>query len=175
MNRINNGRVDIKSPDTSNLFALYDKIPANQCVTFRNPTEGLWDETTLSLAFFSQQNIQIMQNGIRAGVYKRSNGQYLVGPQDCDPLKIIMRSVYLQYSANQPTHVTQQIEELNKIVLNYCIQQVYGEAQGYLKYIDDASTLVVPIAPPVMASNTDRTLELKTWFGNKTNWGDVIG
>jgi hypothetical protein len=175
MNRINNGRVDIKSPDTSNLFALYDKIPANQCVTFRNPTEGLWDETTLSLAFFSQQNIQILQNGIRAGVYKRSNGQYLVGPQDCDPLKIIMRSVYLQYSANQPTHVTQQIEELNKIVLNYCIQQVYGEAQGYLKYIDDASTLVVPIAPPVMASNTDRTLELKTWFGNKTNWGDVIG
>lgn len=175
MNRINNGRVDIKSPDTSNLFALYDKIPANQCVTFRNPTEGLWDETTLSLAFFSQQNIQILQNGIRAGVYKHSNGQYLVGPQDCDSLKIIMRSVYLQYSANQPTHVTQQIEELNKIVLNYCIQQVYGEAQGYLKYIDDASTLVVPIAPPVMASNTDRTLELKTWFGNKNNYDGVIG
>ena len=175
MNRINNGRVDIKSPDTANLFALYDKIPANQCVTFRNPTEGLWNETTLSLAFFSHQNIQILQNGIRAGVYKRSNGQYFIGPQDCDPLKIVMRSVYLQYSANQPTHVTQQIEELNNIVLNYCIQQVYGEAQGYLKYVDDASTLVVPIAPPIMASNTDRTLELKTWFGNKTNWGDVIG
>ena len=175
MNRINNGRVDIKSPNTSNLFALYDKIPANQCVTFRNATEGLWDETTLSNAFFSQQNIQILQNGIRSGVYKRSNGQYLVGPQDCDPLKIVMRSVYLQYSANQPTHVTQQIEELNKIVLNYCIQQVYGEAQGYLKYIDDASTLVVPIAHPVMASNTDRTLELKTWFGNKNNFDGMIG
>jgi len=175
MNRINNGRVDIKSPDTANLFALYDKIPANHCVTFRNPTEGLWDETTLSKVFFSHQNIQILQNGIRAGVYKRSNGQYLIGPQDCDSLKIVMRSVYLQYSANQPKHVTQQVEELNNIVLNYCIQQVYGEAQGYLKYVDDASTLVVPISRPVMASNTDRTLELKTWFGNKTNWGDVIG
>ena len=69
----------------------------------------------------------------------------------------------------------QQIEELNKIVLNYCIQQVYGEAQGYLKYIDDASTLVVPIAHPVMANNTDRTLELKTWFGNKNNFDGVIG
>jgi len=167
MNIINNGRVDIKSPNTSNLFAMFDKIPANQCATFRNPTEGLWDETYLSKAFFSHQNIQLIQNGIRAGVYHRSNGQYLIGPQDCDPLKIIMRSVYLQYSANQPNNVTQQIEELNKIVLNYCIQQVYGEAQGYLKYIDDASTLVVPIAHPVMANNTDRTLELKTWFGNK--------
>jgi hypothetical protein len=166
---VNNGRVDIKSPNTSNLFAMFDKIPANQCVTFRNPTEGLWDETYLSKAFFSQENIQMMQNGIRSGVYHRSNGQYLIGPQDCDSLKIIMRSVYLQYSANQLANVTQQIEELNKIVLNYCIQQVYGEAQGYLKYIDDASTLVVPIAHPVMANNTDRTLELKTWFGNKNH------
>jgi hypothetical protein len=86
-----------------------------------------------------------------------------------------MRSVYLQYSANQPNNVTQQIEELNKIVLNYCIQQVYGEAQGYLKYIDDASTLVVPIAHPVMANNTDRTLELKTWFGNKNNFDELTG
>jgi hypothetical protein len=175
MNRINNGRVDIKSPNTSTLFQMYDKIPANQCVTFRNATEGLWTSNSLSQIYFSKQNIQILQNGIRAGVYHRSNGQYLIGPQDCDPLKIIMRSVYLQYSANQPNNVTQQIEELNKIVLNYCIQQVYGEAQGYLKYIDDASTLVVPIAHPVMANNTDRTLELKTWFGNKNNFDGVIG
>ena len=90
MNRINNGRVDIKSPDTSNLFSMFDKIPANQCASFRNPTEGLWDETYLSKAFFSQQNIQIIQNGIRSGVYNKSNGQYLIGLQDCDPLKIIM-------------------------------------------------------------------------------------
>ena len=175
MNKINNGRVDIKSPDTSNLFAMYDKIPANQCVTFRNPTEGLWDETNLSKAFFSHQNIKILQNGIRAGVYHRSNGQYVIGPQDCDSLKIIMRSVYLQYAANQLTNITQQIVELNKIVLNYCIQQVYGEAQGYIKYIDDASTLVVPIAHPIMANNTDRTLELKTWFGNKNDFDGMIG
>ncbi len=164
MNKVNNGRVNIKSPDTSALFQMYDKIPANQCVTFRNATEGLWDETALSQAYFSQQNIQIVQNGIRAGVFKRSNGQYTIGPQDCDSLKTIMRSVFLQYSANQPTNITQQIEQLNKIVLDYCIQQVYSEAQGYMKYIDDASTLVVPLAHPVMTSNNDRQLELKSWF-----------
>ncbi len=164
MNKVNNGRVNIKSPDTSALFQMYDKIPANQCVTFRNATEGLWDETALSQAYFSQQNIQIVQNGIRAGVFKSSNGQYTIGPQDCDSLKTIMRSVFLQYSANQPTNITQQIEQLNKIVLDYCIQQVYSEAQGYMKYIDDASTLVVPLAHPVMTSNNDRQLELKSWF-----------
>jgi hypothetical protein len=164
MNKMNNGRVDIKTPNTSDLFKMYDKIPANQCVTFRNPTEGLWNDTTLSMAFFSQQNIQMLQNGIRAGVYKKSNGQYTIGPQDCDSLKIIMRSVYLQYAANQVNNISEQVAELNKIVLNYCIQQVYSEAQGYIKYINDASTLVVPIAHPVMADNTDRQLFLKSWF-----------
>lgn len=164
MNKVNNGRVDIKTPNTSNLFQMYDKIPANQCATFRNATDGLWTETNLSLAFFSQQNIQILQNGIRAGIYAKSNGQYLIGTQDCDSLKIIMRSVYLQHSANQSANISQQITELNKIVLDYCIQQVYSEAQGYMKYINDVSTLAVPIAHPVMASNTDRQLELKKWF-----------
>jgi len=164
MNKVNNGRINIKSPNTSALFQMYDKIPANQCVTFRNPTEGLWDNTSLSQAFFSQDNIQIIQNGIRAGVYQRSNGQYVIGVQDCDSIKIIMRSVFLQYSANKPSNIPQQIEELNKIVLNYCIQQVYSEAQGYMKYVDDVSTLVVPIAHPVQATNNDRQLEFKSWF-----------
>jgi hypothetical protein len=75
-----------------------------------------------------------------------------------------MRSVYLQNAANQSNNVSAQVTELNKIVLNYCIPQVYGEAQGYMKYIDDASTLVVPIAPPIMADNTDRELIFKSWF-----------
>lgn len=164
MNKVNNGRVDIKTPNTSDLFQMYDKIPANQCTTFRNATEGLWTENSLSNTFFSIQNIQIIQNGIRSGVYKRSNGQYLIGPQDCDSLKIIMRSVFLQYAANQPNNISQQVYELNKMVLDYCIQQVYSEAQGYMKYINDVSTLVVPIAHPVMPDNTDRQLEFKSWF-----------
>ncbi len=159
-----NGRVNIQGPDTSFLFNMYDKIPANQCATFRNPTEGLWDDTALSIAFFSQQNIQILQNGIRAGVYKRSNEQYLVGPQDCDSLQIVMRSVFLQNSANRPDNIPQQISEMNQIVLNYCVQQVYSEAQGYVKYMSDVSTLVVPIAHPVMSNHTDKQLKLKTWF-----------
>lgn len=164
MNKTTNGRVDIKTPSTSKLFQMYDKIPAKQCTTYRSATEGLWDETILSQVYFSNQNIQIIQNGIRAGVYNRSNGQYVIGPQDCDSLKIIMRSVFLQYAANQPNNITQQVEELNKIVLEYCIQQVYSEAQGYITYVNDASTLVVPIERPVMTSNNDRQLELKSWF-----------
>jgi hypothetical protein len=165
MQKMNNGRVDIKTPDTSSLFFMYDRIPVNECVTLRNPTEGLWDETTLSKCFFSRENMDILQNGIRAGIYKKSNEKYIISNQDCDQLKIIMRSVFLQYSANQTSNISQQIQSMNDIVLQYCIQQIYSELKGYLKYVDDISTLVVPIAHPVMANNTDRILEFKSWFG----------
>jgi len=165
-----NGRVDIinnknLNPNIANLFAMYDKIPTNQCATLREPTLGLWNETDLSKAFFSESNIEIIQNGIRAGVYKKSNSQYTIGNQDCDSLKIIMRSVFLQHAANQSDNIKGQIEELNKIVLDYCIYQVYSEAQGYMKYLYDVSTLVVPIAHPVQASQFDRKdFKLKPWF-----------
>ena len=159
-----NGRVDIIGPKTSDLFQMYDKIPINQCATLRNPTEGLWNNTSLSDTFFSHQNIQIIQNGIRAGVYERSKGKYVIGNQECDTLKIIMRSIFLQYAANQPTNIKGQIEELNKMVLDYCVPQVYGEAHGYHKYIVDASTMYTPIAPPIMSSNNDKQLGLNPWF-----------
>ena len=124
--KVSNGRVDIFTPKTKDLFQMYDKIPVNQCVTLRNPTEGLWDNTILSDTFFSKENIQIIQNGIRAEVYKKSNGKYVIGNQECETLKIIMRSIFLQYSANQPDNIKGQVEQLNKMVLDYCVPQVYG-------------------------------------------------
>ena len=161
----NNGRVNIRGqPDISQLFAMYEKVPANQCATFRNPTEGLWNNTDLSTLFFSKENMQIIQNGIRAGVHHKSNGQYLIPEQNCDYLKIIMRSIFLQYAANKPTHIREQVEQLNKMVIDFAIEQLYGEAQSYLKYLKDVSTLVVPISRPIMTSNNDRELEFKGWF-----------
>ena len=164
MNKVSNGRIDIQSPDTKSLFNMYDKIPAHQCTTYRNPLEGQWDDSALSNAYFSKENIQIIQNGIRAGVYKQSNNQYVVAPQDCDSLKIVMRSIYLQYSANLPGNVSGQIEALNQMVLNFCIQQVYSEAKGYMKYLSDASNMYVPIAHPILAKDDDKELVLKPWF-----------
>ena len=106
----------------------------------------------------------MIQNGIRKGVYEKSKGQYLVGNQSVDVLKVIMRSTFLQYSANMPDKIPQQIKALNDIVLDYCVKQVYGEAQGYQQYLYDASTLVVPLERPVLSTTQDKTLELKKWF-----------
>ena len=73
----NNGRVNVLEPemDTDALFKMYDKMPVNVPATFRDATKGVWCENNLSKAFFSKENMQIIQNGIKAGVYRKSNEQ----------------------------------------------------------------------------------------------------
>jgi hypothetical protein len=159
-----NGRIDILGPNTDLRFSMSDRIPINECSSFRDAMTGNWDNTLLSDTFFSSQNIKILQNGIRAGVYKKSNGNYIIGEQSYDELKIVMRSIFLQNSKNLATNIAEQIEELNNIVLKYTINQVYGEADGYMKYRIDASTLVVPLAMPILSYSNDKQLELKKWF-----------
>ena len=154
-----NGRVNILNkpePQMKNLFAMYDKIPANQCATLRDPTAGIWNNTILSDAFFSAANIQILQNGIRAGVYQRSNNQYVISEQPCDVLKQIMRAVFLEHAVNNSTPIKSQIAALNDFVIQTCVQQLFGEAKGYLQYLQDASTLVVPLAPPTLSNSPAR-------------------
>lgn len=167
MNKFNktNGRVNIIEPDHNVQFAFHDKISCDSKATdFRDAMKGNWKDSPLSIIFFSAQNIQALQNGIRAGVYNKSKGHYVIGPQCVDTLKIIMRSTFLSYSANKANDITGQIRALNKIVLDYCIPQVYGEAQGYVKYLEDASTLVVPIDRPVKVDQKNHTLQEKFWF-----------
>ena len=159
-----NGRVNILGPNTDIRFSMSDRIPIDQATSFRDAMTGNWNNTILSDTFFSAQNIKIIQNAIRVGVYKRSNGNYIIGEQNYDELKIIMRSIFLQHSKNLAINIREQIENLNKLVLDYSINQVYGEAEGYMKYKRDASTLVVPIAMPILSYSNDKQLELKKWF-----------
>ena len=162
---VSNGRVNILGPNIADRFAMTDRIPLNSTkYSFRDAMTGNWYDTQLSNAFFSENNLQIVQNGIRSGVYNKSNRQYVIGEQNQDELKIIMRSIFLQYSKNLPDNIPRQINELNKYVFDYAIDQVYNEADGYMKYKRDASTMWIPLAPPILSYTNDKQLELKKWF-----------
>ena len=158
-----NGRVDILSPIGNNLnFA--DKIPIKECSSYRDALIGTWIDSNLSCAYFSVQNIQNLQNSIIKGVFDKSNRQFHIGHQDCDELKIIMRSIYLQHADNLPTDIPEQIQTLNDLVLDYAIPQVYNEAIGYLKYKRDASTIYTIPPHPTFSSSRDRLVELTNFF-----------
>ena len=93
-----------------------------------------------------------------------SNNKIQVGKQCVDTLKIIMRSIYLTYSKNNEQNLENEINYLNKQVLNYCVPQENNDAQRYLKYLDDASTLVVPIDRPCKLDYKEQSLSEKFWF-----------
>ena len=159
-----NGRVNILDNVNNSVFQLYDKIPISEKTTnYRNALTGNMESNLLSDTFFSSGNILIIQHGIIAGVYEKSNGKFQIGYQNQDTLKIIMRSIFLSSAVNNPNDVTQQIKELNKLVINYCVPQLLGECEGYMKFKRDVSTLVVPIDRPVSTYHSN-SLETKRFF-----------
>jgi len=163
-NNTANGRINIMGPNISTKFSMMDKNPVNTNTNYLNSLTGNFERSPLSDAYFSQNNIQIIQNGIRKGVYDRSQQQIKVGDQSQDQIVTVMRSMYLQHSKNLDTNIAQQIQELNNYVLSYCINNVYNEAVAYLKYKHDSSTMYTPMAAPMYSNKTNKTLEQKPWF-----------
>ena len=157
-----NGRINIiQPPDRSIQMKMSEKIMiANKSTDHR---DNVYEDNVLGNVFFSAGNIQIIQNGIRAGVYEKSNGLYVIPNQNINNLKIIMRSTYLQYAEHKPDNITAQVERLNQIVLDYCVPSVYSEAVGYERYCQDQSSLIVPLEQPRNHDRNFRQLELKPW------------
>lgn len=164
MNNIANGRVNILGPNISTKFSMMDKIPITTNSDYKNVLAGTFERTSLSDAYFSLANIQIIQNSLRKGVYDKSNGKIMVDNQPQDQIVSVMRSMYYQHSKNLPNNIPQQISDLNEHVKKFCINSVYGEAVAYLKYKEDSSKMYEPMAAPIYANKQEKTLELKPWF-----------
>lgn len=162
-----NGRVNIiDNPDPNAGFRMQERIALkNKATSYGSALAGNdWEENLLARVFFSAENIQILQNGLRAGVYKMSKNKIVIPPQNIDQLKIIMRSMYLQYAEHLPDNIREQVERLNKLVWDYAVPSVYNEAVGYVKYMQDQSSLVMPMDLPIHHDREYKQLELKSWF-----------
>jgi hypothetical protein len=95
-----------------------------------------------------------LQNAIRREVYEKSKEkQWVIGPQDIDELKIIMRALYLRYALNLPDNVQRQVEDLNRTVLDYTVPKIMSEVWAYHEYLKDISHMPVPIDRPVSMSS----------------------
>jgi len=160
-----NGRVNVLEPPSPDaVFRMQERIAVKSKATeYREALAGELESNVLAQVFFSAENIQIIQNGLRAGVYRMSGNKFIIAPQKVDTIKIIMRSIYLQYAEHRVDNITQQVEQLNARVLEYAVPSVYNEAMGYVKYCQDQSTLVVPLELPRHHDRVYKQLELKRW------------
>jgi hypothetical protein len=159
-----NGKVNIMGPNIATQFSMMDRIPINTNTNYQNVLVGTFERSQLSEKYFSKNNIDLIQNSIRKGVYDKSKQRILIDKQPEDQIVLVMRSMYLQYSKNLDINISKQIEELNNHVLNYCITSVYNEAVAYLKYKEDASSMHKPMQHPIYSNKTNKTLEQKFGF-----------
>jgi hypothetical protein len=161
-----NGRVKIVHPTDENArFKIQERVvPRNKASNYYDSLIGNIEWNVLAQVFFSAENIQIIQNGLRAGVYKISKNKIIISEQNVDSLKIIMQSVYNQYAEHNMDNVKNQVERLNNIVLDKAIPTVYSETVAYQKYLMDQSTLVVPMEYPKLNDREFKQLEFKDFI-----------
>ena len=154
------GRVNIEGGTP--LF-LQEQVPLDDKTNYFNATKYIFQPSELSNTYFSKENINNVHNDIKKKVYDLSQQKYVIDDQDMDTLKVIMRSIFLQYSKFQFENIAQQVSHLNQMVIDSSSQSIFGEIQGYLKYKQDASSMYTLMERPVYLHN-DNSLELKRFF-----------
>ena len=165
-----NGRVffDIKKSAPS--FDLYPE--SNKPMTnYENTLNYTQEGTPLSNAYFSKENVDIIQRDIRATVHElcqRDNDPILtahkpiyIGRQNDMQLQIIMRSIYLQYSKHLDYNVSGQIRELNDLVIREAVPDIITNLKQYLGYSADIQRLPMPMdLPQYPSSKGEKTYSL---------------
>jgi len=138
------------SPETSSL---------KNCNT-QDALKGILDETLLSNTFFSTGNIQNIQNMIRYYFFKEKNK--VISEQNNNELLTIMRGIYLKYSnsaANSIEEIKKEVQEINKVVTEYSLKQIYINYDMYNRYISDLESLPQPMDLPQMPEKTNYTYD----------------
>ena len=144
-NDILNGRVDlITQTHMQNLthYNLFKQSSDNISNKSVNTSHTITD-TPVSDLFFSSKNVNILQDGIRYSIYKKTG--HIIDKQSQVELQIIMRSIYLQYSKNNLTDIVPQVKELNEKVLHFIVPRIIIELNQYVHYKNDLSYLPIPL------------------------------
>ena len=119
--------------------------------------KGIIEETNVTRIFFSQTNIEALQNTIRFYVNKMS-GQS-ISNQSPEQLFIIMRSIALQYGNFITNDSIKEVKRLNEKVISYCVENILTELKQYIGYIDDLTRLPVPMDNPHYANKNNFTYD----------------
>lgn len=158
---LRNGRINIM--DT--MFSKKINKPTILSEDQSNSISRNLEHSSLSRKFFSRDNINKIHKKIIIGVYDKSNKKYLISKQDEKELLIIMRSYYLQYGKNLTTDIQGQVNTLNKMVIDWSIDEIIKNIDQYMIYKQTASILPMPLEHSQLPSQKGtKTLEIKSFI-----------
>lgn len=166
-----NGLVDIAIlEDPTAMFRMHEQVNVrNKPTEYSEALNGTMEWNILAQVYFSAENIQIIQNALRANVYKLSGGKINIPNQNIDNLKIIMREFYLEYAEHYPKDIKGQVERLNKLIIEHLVPNLYSEAVGYFQYLVSQSTLTMPLDRPLPSDRVYKQLDPRPFVDWRTN------
>ena len=150
MNNHNYGRIVINDGPMRESYNLFEN--GGSKTNFGDSMKSIQDDTELSQLFFSRRNIEFLHQQIINQVYFSSNKKTLLENKDETQLQIIMRSIFLQHAKHLSCKIKEQISELNKQVIIFCVEKII-EINQYLGYSDDVSKNPIPLEQPKNLSN----------------------
>lgn len=143
---------EIKNLKSPGRYLLSDEDRKISTSNTRYLFKNLYGETLLTYLFFSDRNVKNIQNLIKYLVNKETG--YTVDDQSTNELLVIMRALFLEYSAHPPLidekmsdarklelykKYTTEVSRLNQIVVNAIVPKVVSQMQQYLDYLRDIS------------------------------------
>ena len=126
--------------------------------------KGIIEDTPLSNVFFSNMNIQAIQMTIRYQINQKIGKK--IGYQSEQELFVIMRSIYLQYanSVVNSLQILKNIRTLNKMVVDYCVENVIEQLNQYDGYLQKISSAPTPLDHPKQ-TRTSYTYDMSNILG----------
>lgn len=160
-----NGRIDLLSQAPSLQIPAYQQQNINNQTFNTEATHGQIAPNPLADLFFSAENIDALQQGIRYRIYVETNQRHIIGRQSDTELKIVMRSIYFQHAKHENKDLVQQVRELNGRVLEWVVPEVLSNVLQYETYRKDASTLPMPMERAALATTKGtKVLEQKSFM-----------
>lgn len=135
-----NGRVGDLGNEPVKEYTLFESINNNENCSNKNSLKNIQSDNLLNNVYFSGDNIEIIQNAIRYKIWIATKKKHIISKQSETQLNIIMRSIYLQYSRNMDYKIKEQVESLNKRVIDFCVDNIYNNLMQYDNYKKDITS-----------------------------------
>jgi hypothetical protein len=114
------------------------------------------DCSKLSLIFFSEENIEIIQRSILLKAYREKNTK--IPYQKQEDLLVVMRRIYREQSDHVDCDFTEQVRRLNMQVLEGIFPSIASAIDRQLQYLRDIDSTKRVFVPTPQNTKTRRSL-----------------
>ena len=144
-----NGRVKVINNERIEIYPMSAQTNKN---FNEEAIKGIHSNNPISQVFFSQTNLDALQEAIRYQVYMKSCKKHIIGRQSDTELKIIMRATYLDNAKHRSYDILPEVKRLNQLVLDFAVPRILQEINMYMTYKSDIDKLPDPMPRGQFAS-----------------------